>query len=176
MYLFVVDEPRIALGFLVGFLGLLRIEEILGLQFKHVHITRTNWAILSFPDCKGSKLKGEPETVIIKDRLAVGALSKLLKKSGPDDFLVGQTYRRASICTLRARQRSSHISRLTPWGCNVALLSSWLVRPYNESWPLGRRSLRAHLLTVPSPNSLSVGCRSGVCCVWRMQLPCFRII
>ena len=117
IYLFVLNEPRLALGFLFGFLGLLRIEEILGLQFKHVHITRSRWAILSFPDSKGSKLKGEPETVIIKDRLVVGALSKLLDKSGPEDFVVGQTYRRASILV---KENAAHYglvnSRVTSYG------------------------------------------------------------
>ena len=116
-YLFVVNEPRLALGFLLGFLGLLRIEEILGIKCKQIVITRSGWAILSFPDSKGSKLKGEPETVIVKDRLAVQALSKILSQSDPDEFLVGQTYRRA---TLFYKQSAAHFglidSRVTSHG------------------------------------------------------------
>ena len=97
VYLFVLGESRLALGFLLAFLGLLRIDEVLTIQCKQVHITSSNWAILSFPDSKGAKLKGDPETVIIRDRLVVGVLSKLLSKFGPDEYLVGQTYRRATL-------------------------------------------------------------------------------
>ena len=48
VFLFVIDEPGLAVGYLLGFLGLLRIDEILSLTAKQIQLTSSGWAILIF--------------------------------------------------------------------------------------------------------------------------------
>ena len=129
--------------FLLWYLGLLRIEEVLSLQLKQVKITRSCLAVLSFPESKGSKLKGEPETVIIKDRLVVMVLNKLLSCGEPNDFVVGQTYRRATALLKSAVAHFGLVnSRVTSHGLRRGSATwhfsvCWVLRPHRVPRALG---------------------------------------
>ena len=110
-YLFVINEPGLALGFLLGFLSLLRIDEILSLSAKQIQLTSSGWAILIFTESKGAKLKGEPETVVVKDAGVVSALSRWIAASHRDQQLCSCSYRKASSLLKDAARHFGLVSR-----------------------------------------------------------------
>ena len=135
-----------------------------------------------FPGLQGIETEGEPETVIIRDRLVVGVLSKLLSKFGLDEYLVGQTYRRATLFLKTVlRITASSIQGLRPIVFVEAVLPG-------TSACLGRTTAQratgdgpqsappASTSAVQSLSLLLAVCRGGVCCVWRMERLCSSII
>jgi integrase len=86
-------KPRLAAGFLVAFAGLLRIGEVIQLRASNVNCLRPNFSILSFPHSKGAQMKGQTETVIIRDPVLNRVLSVLKASAGDADFIFGGSYR-----------------------------------------------------------------------------------
>ena len=56
------DRPRIAVAYLVGYVGLLRITELLKLTPFQLHFVRNSSSVIvSFPDSKGAKRQNSPK-------------------------------------------------------------------------------------------------------------------
>jgi hypothetical protein len=64
-------QPRLAGAFLICFAGLLRLGEVMHLAVKDVKFLSPQAAMLLLPDSKGAKLKGQTESVMIRDRTLV---------------------------------------------------------------------------------------------------------
>ena len=88
------NRPRIAVAFLVGYVGLLRTTELLKLTPSQLHFMRDDTSvIISLPDSKGAKRQNNPEKVIVSDPRIVKALAHVVQSLGPSDSLVGMSAR-----------------------------------------------------------------------------------
>ena len=85
-------RPRVAVAFLVGYVGLLRTTELLNLTPSQLHFLRNDSSVVvSLPDSKGAKRQNNPEKVIISDPQIAKALAQVVRSLGPADSLVGMS-------------------------------------------------------------------------------------
>ena len=112
-------RPRLALSFLLAFTGLLRKGEMTKLRLRQIAVLKPDLALITFAndESKGSRRKGEPETVPIRSRSIVKCLAAILSTGSPDEFLVGDTYKeKRSALTEAAALFGVRHDRLTPHG------------------------------------------------------------
>jgi integrase len=79
------DEPRVAVTFLLGFLGLLRTGELLTLVRGQLKFFDDSLCVIAMPESKGAKRKDYHECVLIHDRVAVRLIKHVVNKLQPDD-------------------------------------------------------------------------------------------
>ena len=94
-YLLIKGRPRMALAFLLAFLGLWRMGEITALRMRQIAVLNAGLVLITFSgsESKGAQRKGEPETVPIRDGSVIAALIFLKSRTEPDDYLIGGDYR-----------------------------------------------------------------------------------
>ena len=71
-------EPRVAITFLLGFLGLLRTGELLSLTGQQLNFFGGVLCVISLPDSKGAKRKDFSENVLVHDKAAVRLLQHVV--------------------------------------------------------------------------------------------------
>ena len=85
-------RPRVAVAFLVGYVGLLRTTELLKLSSSQLHFVRGDTSVvISLPDSKGAKRQNNSEKVIVSDPSIVKALAHVVRSLEPADSLVGMS-------------------------------------------------------------------------------------
>ena len=82
---FTKQKPRLAVSFLLSFLGLLRVSEVLSLTVSSLVFLRSDLLRLIFPDSKGAKRKGCPEAVQIFDPQLIHCLKCFCARRPPDE-------------------------------------------------------------------------------------------
>ena len=83
------NRPRIAVAFLVGYVGLLRTTDLFKLTPSQLHFVRNNSSVVvSLLDSTGAKRQNNPENVIISDPRIVQDLAHVVRSLGPADSLV----------------------------------------------------------------------------------------
>ncbi len=60
-------QIRLGAGLLLCFAGLLRVGELISVQMGQINCLKSDLALLTLPDSKGAKRKGQPESVMIRD-------------------------------------------------------------------------------------------------------------
>jgi integrase len=87
-------KPRLAASFLIAFAGLLRMGEVVQLKAAQINCLKPNLAIITFlgTASKGAQLKGQPETVLIRDPVLVQVLKTLKEKPLEDGRIFGGSY------------------------------------------------------------------------------------
>ena len=111
------ERFKFGIGLLVGFFGLLRTGELLGLQNFQIHmVSDTQPAVISLGLTKSGKRQGAAESVTITEVPVLKFLWRWKRASKPHDFLTAKP----------------HIWRNEFYECLEALkLSSWDFRPYS---------------------------------------------
>jgi integrase len=86
------QKPRLAVAFLLAFLGLLRVSEVLQLRVCNIVFISPVAVHLVLEDTKGAKRSGAPEAVQIRDSQAVYALRKLVNGLSAEDLVFNYSY------------------------------------------------------------------------------------
>ena len=86
------QKPRLGLAFILAFLGLLRVSEVLNIRAKHILFLHVELVHLVVADSKGAKRKGCPEAVQVRDRAVVAALKRVVLQLLPDDLVFNFSY------------------------------------------------------------------------------------
>ena len=108
-----------ALAFSIAFLWLLRMGEVTKLRMKQLAILSPTLVHITFTgeESKGAQRKGEPESVAIRSRSVIACITYLKSVMGPDDFLIGGTYREKSLALIEAASFYGVVhDRLKPHG------------------------------------------------------------
>ena len=85
-------KPRLGLAFIISFLGLLRVSEVLNLKAKHILFVHAELVHLVIADSKGATRKGCPEAVQVRDKAVVAALRRVVSNFLPDDLVFNFSY------------------------------------------------------------------------------------
>ena len=86
-------ETSLAFVLLLGFVGLLRIGEIVSLKCYHLHFLGGGTQLhISLPDSRGAKRSTLPESVVIKHHLTVKFFARSFSQCAPDDFIYPCTH------------------------------------------------------------------------------------
>ena len=72
---FTERQPRLGVAFLLSFLGLLRVSELLHLRVAHLKFFCSNSLHLVRANTKGAQLKGSPELAQIFDPVLIAAVT-----------------------------------------------------------------------------------------------------
>lgn len=119
-------KKRLALALLVGFTGLLRTGEILGLsqQTMSIHGKCTLLSV-SLPESKSGHRRGETETVLIHDEIVILLAEKVLRDLMHDENLLDMTF----------REFSKELVDLAGYcGCTDPTLTPYCLRRGGATW------------------------------------------
>lgn len=86
-YAYTQGHLRMGLMFVVGCLGLFRIEELLHLKLAQLSLLSNKLLYVVIPDSKGAKLKGQAENISIKDVQIIAALARVAANSQGYDLV-----------------------------------------------------------------------------------------
>ena len=82
---FAYGDEKGAVTMLVGFLGLLRTEEMLSLRRRQLRFIQDKLVVISLPGSKGSQRKGYDECVLIHDPMAIRLLLRVVQGLGGEE-------------------------------------------------------------------------------------------
>jgi integrase len=84
-------RPRMGVLFILGFLGLMRVSELISLRANQLsfYVGKCHVAL---PDSKGAKLKGSAEIVVVRDAGLIAVLFSWYGRSDPQDLLFPFSY------------------------------------------------------------------------------------
>ena len=109
------QKPRLAVAFLLTFLGLLRVSELLHLKACNIIFLSSASVHIVLEDTKGAKRSGAPEAVQISDRQTIGALRKMVEGLADDELVFNYSYHEFSrFLVLCAAFFDFQSDRLTP--------------------------------------------------------------
>ena len=89
-------KVRLAITLLIGFNGLLRANEMIGLTFGDISVLKSHTLMLTLEDTKGAKRSGEVESVLIRDNSLAQAVATLKKGRVASERIYDGTYRTLS--------------------------------------------------------------------------------